>query len=251
MALTKLQFGRGRGAGRAYAGAMAWRFLSLALFTGITIVQAQASTNPATAQYLACEAQRQTQMTGIREALQAAQLPFAVGSFGYDQSGCVVKDIEGAGTVSAAQVKETLARAGFALEVVSTPLPVFAPAQGRVKLDLLLPLRVPHGQNLTLNLRWHGKANSILWPDGVLIEYLILDAAGQPVRWSESTLRGLVAFICHAPCAVPLRLELPLNHFQAGLPLEAGQYALRLQLPVKDATGQRETLPDIPFEILP
>lgn len=216
--------------------------------------------DPQRARWEACPAIAIPEMTEINDAIERAALPFVVSTFMVTEvGGCDVKEIWGAGTASPDQIRAVLQVAGFSGPINLNPPPEFVKPTNKLKLTVQMPIKLKQGQNLKVKISFHNplsETRELTWGYDPF-RYLVLDISGRPVRWNQSTMEFLPLSISNCPalsaCSHTLDIDVPLNHFNPHLSLEPGQYLLRLQTDDLSFGGQvwNETLPDIPFEVVP
>ncbi|GAA5501325.1 hypothetical protein Dxin01_01057 [Deinococcus xinjiangensis] len=182
----------------------------------------------------------------------------------------------GVGLASKAQVAAALAEifrktnyqpANCVMGIDLIPLPQFPALQTNQLGPLLVRVKPIPTQKAGAVIRWAVEVSNptnasydLSWGDASL-DYVLLDAQGQPVRWLNKNFFNMYGAFTQCPpqsvCTPDLALrdrdrELRLRSLVADRPLPAGTYTLRVN--VKDTTlgGQtfNITLPDVTFEVV-
>jgi hypothetical protein len=256
--------------------------LCLTLGCGVVVAQGNAPVLPSPAPPplpLSAEEMRRQQrchqnFATIFKTLRQNRLPIELLSWNFgSESSCqfidqaeiygVGTEIYGVGTVSAQVVERALAKAGLKTKVMLSTAP--PPLHGLVTSSTL-PLKAEvapiapqrAGGKLTAKIGMQNLTFFNLWSTyGTdTVRYALISEHGEVVRWNGN---GPVfdigfSFGCapFQPCGA-LTADIPLNHFNADLPLEPGHYKLCLtinRLSIGNTTISA-TLPDVAFDILP
>lgn len=227
-----------------------------------------------TAGLSACQLEpRQTQAGSMarclayHDAITALRLPVQVDRVEWPgpPEECQPPELAFTGMANAAEIERAL---GFKTKIVVQGPPDLPAAEQRQSAELgplqvrvLPPEPALGGETVTVGIELRNrstKAVSGLYAQGTAT-YLLLGPRGEVVRFGPQGVELLVGLgLSCAPnqvCKGGMALHLPLDHFNADLPLTPGLYTLRVrlnELSIEGAAKNRflsATLPDVPVRV--
>jgi hypothetical protein len=200
--------------------------------------------------------------TRLPEAVRQAKLPFLLLAWRIDAA-CAPTIVDFAGTGDVDTLQRALAQAGLNVQVrvSSAPPVVFPPAGGETwpltpEVAPIPPQKMGGILEVPVRLRNMTFLNQKLFYGAGVLGYVLLNEKAEAVRWDGDGLNILVGYLgtCPALATCGLRtVKIPLDQFNADLPLPPGHYTLRLRINRLSINSLElsTTLPDLPFDILP